>query len=74
MCVLFPDSYFMSYSEFLAYKEVVHKLRERQRLLRSQRDVSTRFAAIAYPEPSSFLLRMLDENEGLWKGPILRRS
>ena len=29
---------------------------------------------ISYPETSSFLLRMLDENEGLWKGPILRRS
>ena len=30
--------------------------------------------AISYSEPSNFLLRMLDENEGLWKGPILRQS
>ena len=29
---------------------------------------------ISYPEPSTFLLRMLHENEGLWKGPVLRRS
>ena len=29
---------------------------------------------MSYPEPSSFLLRMLNENERLWKGPILRRS
>ena len=25
---------------------------------------------ISYPEPSSFLLRMLDENEELWKGLV----
>ena len=25
-------------------------------------------------QTSNFLQRMLDENEGLWKGPILRRS
>ena len=29
-------------------------------------------APISYPEPSSFLLRMLDENEGLWKGLVLK--
>ena len=29
---------------------------------------------ISYPEPSNFFQRILDENEGLWKGPILRRS
>ena len=28
--------------------------------------------AISYPEPSSFLQRMLDEKEGLWKGPVLK--
>ena len=28
--------------------------------------------AISYPEPSNFLRRMLDENEGLWKGPLLK--
>ena len=27
---------------------------------------------ISYPEPSNFLPRMLDENEGLWKGPMFR--
>ena len=27
---------------------------------------------ISYPEPSSFLLCMLDENEGLWKGLVLK--
>ena len=27
---------------------------------------------ISYPEPSNFLLHMLDENEGLWKGPVLK--
>ena len=27
---------------------------------------------ISYPEPSNFLQRMLDENEGLWKGPVLK--
>ena len=26
---------------------------------------------ISYPEPSNFLRHMLDENEGLWKGPVL---
>ena len=26
---------------------------------------------ISYIEPSNFLRRMLDENEGLWKGPVL---
>ena len=31
-----------------------------------------RNTTISYPEPSSFLLRMLDENEGLWKGPVLK--
>ena len=29
---------------------------------------------ISYPEPSNFFQRILDENEGLWKGPTLRRS
>ena len=27
---------------------------------------------ISYPEPSNFLLRMLDVNEGLWKGLVLK--
>ena len=36
--------------------------------------LSSYLGTISYPDPSSFLLRMLDENEGLWKGPILRRS
>ena len=26
---------------------------------------------ISYPEPANFLQRMLNENEGLWKGPVL---
>ena len=26
---------------------------------------------ISYPEPSNFLRRMLDGNEGLWKGLVL---
>ena len=25
----------------------------------------------SFPEPSNFLRCMLDENEGLWKGPVL---
>ena len=25
----------------------------------------------SYPESSNFLRRVLDENEGLWKGPVL---
>ena len=28
--------------------------------------------SISYPEPSNFLQRMLDENEGLWKGLVFR--
>ena len=27
---------------------------------------------LSYPVPSNFLRRMLDENEGLWKGPVLK--
>ena len=33
--------------------------------------VSNAEGAISYPEPSDFLRRMLDEKEGLWKGPVL---
>ena len=29
-------------------------------------------APISYPEPSNFLQRLLDENEGLWKGLVLK--
>ena len=29
-------------------------------------------AAISYPEPTNFLRRMLGENEGLWKGLVLK--
>ena len=32
--------------------------------LKSQQEIS-------FPEPAKFLPRMLDENEGLWKGPVL---
>ena len=29
-------------------------------------------SSISYPEPSNFLQHMLDENEGLWKGLVLK--
>ena len=29
-------------------------------------------SSISYPEPSNFLQHMLDKNEGLWKGLVLK--
>ena len=43
------------------------------RVIMSSLELSTTaFHTISYPEPSNFLRRMLDENEGLWKGLVLK--
>ena len=40
--------------------------------MRCSEEISSVRFAISYPEPPNFLRRMLDENEGLWKGPVLK--
>ena len=40
-------------------------------LLVTAHDCDTRSLSISFLEPAHFLRRMLDEYEGLWKGPVL---